>query len=174
MLTYSHVISNRYNTSVFVHVCLNIYVQVIFSLIFKILLFEGKTEHLLIYTIIFPALSHEDIWQNRVSWIQIKWMYHLSGISVDKYLLIWKPSAKTTRDNCDAPPPSAPTLHQLLRTISLYGRWSTTDSDKGYRTFLYRYKKYTRGSGRKKKEQTNNMLGVKSSAEGKLCNIVRM
>ena len=62
-------------------------------------------------------------------------------------------------------PPRPPRYINFFEPISLYGRWSTSGSDRGHRTFLYRYKKYNRGSGRKK-EQANNMLGLTQVQKG--------
>ena len=58
--------------------------------------------------------------------------------------------------------PSAHTLYQLLRTISLlYGRWSTSGSDRGNAHFFTATWNTIEGTGeKKKKEQTNNMLGL--------------
>ena len=70
--------------------------------------------------------------------------------------------------------PLGPHYVNLLLTISLlYGRWSTSGSDRGNLHFLP-LQEYNRGNRRKKKQQTNNMLGVNSSAEGELCNTLCM
>ena len=64
-------------------------------------------------------------------------------------------------------------LHQLLRTISLYGRWSTSGSDRGIAHFLTATRNTIEGVGEKKR--TNEQYAwVNSSAEGELCNIVHM
>ena len=70
-------------------------------------------------------------------------------------------------------PPLGPQLHQLLRTISLlYGRWSTSGSDRGNAHFFTATSNTIEGTGEKRtNEQT---LGVNSSAEGELCNIVHV
>ena len=69
---------------------------------------------------------------------------------------------------CDAPL-SAHTLYQLLRTISLlYGRWSTSGSDRGNAHFFTATSNTIEGTGEKRtNEQTP---GVNSSAERELCN----
>ena len=59
---------------------------------------------------------------------------------------------------CDVTP-LAPTLHQLLRTISLNGRWSTSGSDRGITHFFTATRNTIEGV-EEKKEQTNNMLGL--------------
>ena len=56
---------------------------------------------------------------------------------------------------CDVPP-SAPTLHQLLRTISFLGRWSTSGSIRGIAHF-FTLQEYNRGSGRKKNKRTKHL-----------------
>ena len=65
--------------------------------------------------------------------------------------------------------PSSPTLHQPLLTISLlYGRWSTSGSDRGNAHFFTATSNTIEGTGEKRtNEQT---LGVNSIAEGELCN----
>ena len=60
----------------------------------------------------------------------------------------------------------APTLHQLLRTISLLGRWSLSGSDRGIAHF-YGYKKFNQGSGRKEKKQTNEQHEPGINSKGK-------
>ena len=49
--------------------------------------------------------------------------------------------------------PRPPTLHQLLRTISLYSRWSSSGSDRGIAHFLTATRNTIEGVG--EKEQTN-------------------
>ena len=64
--------------------------------------------------------------------------------------------------------PSSPTLHQLLLTIPLDGRWSTSGSDRGNAHFFTATSNTIEGTGEKRtNEQT---LGVNSSAERELCN----
>ena len=65
--------------------------------------------------------------------------------------------------------PSAPRIHQLLRTISLLGRWSTSGSDRGIAHFFIATRNTIKGVG--EKEQTNNMLGLVQAQEEELCNI---
>ena len=66
------------------------------------------------------------------------------------------------------------TLHQLLWTIPLlYGRWLTSGSDRGNAHFFTATSNTIEGTGGKK-EQTNKILGVNSSAEGELCNTLCM
>ena len=65
---------------------------------------------------------------------------------------------------CDVTP-SAPTLHQLLRTISLFGRWSTRGSDRGIAHFFTTTRNTIEGAG-EKREQTNNMLGLTQVQKG--------
>ena len=60
-------------------------------------------------------------------------------------------------------------IHQLLRTISLLGRWSTSGSDRGIAHFFIATKNTIKGVG--EKEQTNNMLGLIQAQEEELCNI---
>ena len=61
---------------------------------------------------------------------------------------------------------SAPTLHQLLRTISLYGRWSTSGSDRGIAHFFTTTRNTIEGAGEKRtNEQTNNILGLIQAQE---------
>ena len=71
--------------------------------------------------------------------------------------------------------PPRPLLHQPLLTISLlYGRWSTSGSDRGNAHFFTATSNTIEGTGekRKKKKTTNEQtLGVNSSAKGELCNI---
>ena len=62
--------------------------------------------------------------------------------------------------------------HQPLLTIPLYGQWSTSGSDRGNTHFFTATSITIEGTG--EKEPTNNMLGVNSSAEGELCNIVHV
>ena len=65
--------------------------------------------------------------------------------------------------------PSAHTLYQLLLTIRLlYGRWSTSGPDRSNAHFLPQHQ--LQSKEQEKKEQTNKMLGVNSSAERELCN----
>ena len=65
---------------------------------------------------------------------------------------------------CDVTP-SAPTLHQLLRTISLLGRWSTSGSDRGIAHFFTATRNTIEGVG--EKEQTNNTsLGLTQVQKG--------
>ena len=53
-------------------------------------------------------------------------------------------------------PPLGPQLQQLLRTISLlYGRWSTSGSDRGNAHFFTATSNTIEGAG-EKREQTNN------------------
>ena len=55
--------------------------------------------------------------------------------------------------------PSSPTLHQLLLTIPLlYGRWSTSGSNRGNAHFFTATSITIEGTV--EKEQTNNMLGL--------------
>ena len=56
----------------------------------------------------------------------------------------------------------------------LYGRWSTSVSDRGIAHFFTATRNTIEGTGEKLNRQTNNIPGVNSSAEGKLCNIVHM
>ena len=51
--------------------------------------------------------------------------------------------------------PSAPTLHQLLRTLSLYGRWSTSGSDRGIAHFLTATRNTIEGAGGKRTNEQN-------------------
>ena len=60
---------------------------------------------------------------------------------------------------CDVTP-SAPTLYQLLQTISLFGRWS----DRDIAHFITATRNTIEGAG-EKREQTNNMLGVNSKCK---------
>ena len=64
--------------------------------------------------------------------------------------------------------PSAPTLHQLFRTISIFlaGDLLVVPIG-GHRTFLYGYKKYNRGSGRKRTNEQNEQYepGVNSKCK---------
>ena len=55
-----------------------------------------------------------------------------------------------------------------------YGRWSTSGSDWGNAHFFTATSNTIEGTGKKKKELTNKMLGVNSSAEGELCNTLCM
>ena len=69
---------------------------------------------------------------------------------------------------CDVTP-SAPTLHQILWTISLYGRWSTSGSDRGIAHFFLAIRNTIEGAGEKKR--TNEQYAwVNSSARRELCN----
>ena len=62
-------------------------------------------------------------------------------------------------------PLSAPTLHQLLQTISLlYGRWSTSGSNRGIAHFFTATRYTIEGAG--EKEQTNKMLGLTQVQKG--------
>ena len=60
--------------------------------------------------------------------------------------------------------PLGPQLHQLLQTISLYGRWSTSGSDRGIAHFFTATRNTIDGAGETKKEEqtnkTNKMLGL--------------
>ena len=63
-----------------------------------------------------------------------------------------------------------PTLHKLLRTISLlYSRWSTSGSDRGIAQFFTATRNTIEGAG-EQNEQNEQNAWVNSSAEGKLCN----
>ena len=74
--------------------------------------------------------------------------------------------------------PLGPHVTSTLLTISLlYGRWSTSGSDRGIAHFFTATRNAIKGAGGKNKKQTNktnNRPGVNSSAEGELCNIVHM
>ena len=61
-------------------------------------------------------------------------------------------------------PPRPRPLHQLLRNISLLGRWSTSGSDRSIAHFFIATRNTIKGVGGKNKEQTNNMLGLTQSA----------
>ena len=63
---------------------------------------------------------------------------------------------------CDVTP-FGPHVTSTSSTISLYGRWSTSGSDRGIAHF-FTLQEYNRGSGRNK-EQTNNMLGLIQTQE---------
>ena len=65
--------------------------------------------------------------------------------------------------------PRPPEYDTLFETISLYGRWSTSCSDRGIAHFFIATKNTIKGAG--EKEQTNNMLGLIQAQEGDLCNI---
>ena len=68
---------------------------------------------------------------------------------------------------CDITP-LAPTLHQLLRTISLlYGRWSISGPDRGIAHFFTTTRNTIEGAGEKKElmNKTNSMLGVNSKCK---------
>ena len=59
----------------------------------------------------------------------------------------------------------------FFKTISLYGRWSTSGSDRGIAHFFIATRNTIKGVGGKNKEQTNSMLGLIQAQEEKLCNI---
>ena len=65
--------------------------------------------------------------------------------------------------------PSAPTLHQLLRTISIFLAGDHLVVPMGA-SHISLPQQEIQSREWEKKEQTNNMPGVNSSAEGKLCN----
>ena len=65
---------------------------------------------------------------------------------------------------CDVTP-SAPTLHQLLRTISLLGRWSISGPDRGASHITLRLQEIQSREW-EKKEQTNNMLRLTQVQKG--------
>ena len=54
--------------------------------------------------------------------------------------------------------------------IPLYGRWSTSGSDRGNAHFFTGTSNTIEGNRRKENEQKNNMLRINSNAEGELCN----
>ena len=54
--------------------------------------------------------------------------------------------------------PSAPTLHQLLRTISLLGRWSTSGSDRAIAHFFTATRITIEGVGEKKKKKNKRTI----------------
>ena len=60
--------------------------------------------------------------------------------------------------------PLGPPTHQLLQSISLLGRWSTSGSDRGIANFFTATRKYNRGSGRKRTNEQNEQYepGVNS------------
>ena len=73
--------------------------------------------------------------------------------------------------------PLSPQLHQPLLTIPLlYGRWSTSGSDRDNAHFFTATSNTIEGTGGKKEQtnKTNKILGVNSSAEGELCNTLCM
>ena len=64
-------------------------------------------------------------------------------------------------DDTSSPPP--PT-DQLLQTISLLGRWSTSGSVRGIAHFFIATRNTIKGVGGKNKEQTNKILGLTQGA----------
>ena len=69
---------------------------------------------------------------------------------------------------CDVTP-RPPRIRQLLRTISLYSRWSTSGSDRGIAHFFTATRNTMEGAGGKKR--TNEQYAwVNSSARMELCN----
>ena len=64
---------------------------------------------------------------------------------------------------------SAPRIRQLIQTISLLGRWSTSGSDRGIAHFFQATEIQSREL--EEREQTNNMLGLIQAHEGELCSI---
>ena len=68
--------------------------------------------------------------------------------------------------------PLGPLLHQLLRNISLLGRWSTSCSDRCIAHFFMATRNTIKGVGGENKEQTNNMSsGLLKVQEEELCYI---
>ena len=72
--------------------------------------------------------------------------------------------------HCDDTP-SALRIRQLLRTISLLSRWSTSGSERGIAHFFTATRNTIKGVGGKNKEQMNNMLWSTQSEREELCNI---
>ena len=68
--------------------------------------------------------------------------------------------------SCVTIPLLGPHVTSLLRTISLYGRWSTSGSDRGIAHFFTATRNTIEGAGEKKREQTNKMLGLTQLQKG--------
>ena len=60
---------------------------------------------------------------------------------------------------CDVTP-SAPTLPQLLQTISLYSRWSTRGSDRGIALFFTATRNTIEGAGEKRTNEQNEQTSL--------------
>ena len=54
--------------------------------------------------------------------------------------------------------PSAPPIHQLLQTISLLGRWSTSGSDRGIAHFFIATRNTIKGVGGKRTNEQNTWV----------------
>ena len=66
--------------------------------------------------------------------------------------------------------PPRPPEYVIFETISLYGWWSISGSDRGIAHFFIATRNTIKGVGEKEKK-TNNMLGLIQVQEEKLCNI---
>ena len=75
--------------------------------------------------------------------------------------------------SCDVTPSRPPHVTSTFRTIPLLSQWSTSGSERGNAYFLP-LQEYNRGNRRKKRTNTNNMLGVNSRAEREFCNTLCM